>query len=93
MEKPFIRVTLSVAIKLLKEEQHYTNKALADILKVTPLQILYYGQGKTKQPNPNVCLRLYKNFRLQDKPIILDIYRDYEDLKQHHSVYKDREDV
>jgi hypothetical protein len=82
----YVRIGLMEAIKELKNLRH-TNPTIGEQLGVTPLQVHYYGTGKTKQPNPEVCMRFFTQFKLQGKHILLDLYEDVEDLTNHYDIY------
>lgn len=82
-----LKVSMSTAIQLLYE-QRYTNPQISNILGVTPLQVHYYAIGKTKVPKPEVCYKLYQNFKVDGKSLLLDIYKDFDDLKHHYDLNK-----
>jgi len=81
----YIKVSIQVAINLIKE-QRYTNPQIAKVLGVTTLQVHYYSIGKTKLPKPEVCLNLYKGFIVDGKHLLLNIYKNFDDLQHHYSI-------
>jgi len=81
----YIRVSIQVAVNLIRE-QRYSNPQIAKILGVTALQVHYYSIGKTKTPKPKVCMKLYKNFKVEGKSLLLNIYKNFNDLQHHYSI-------
>lgn len=79
------RVKLPTLIGILKEHR-YNNKNIADILGITPLQVHYYFNGKTKNPSPIIVMKLLTKFKINGVRYLVDTYRDFSDLEQHYNI-------
>ena len=82
-----LKLSMQAAINLLYEHR-YNKTNIANLLGVTPLQVYYYATGRTKVPKPDICWKLYHNFEIDGKHILLNIYKDFDDLKHHYSLNK-----
>jgi len=80
--KQYQTLSLVAAINYLNANR-YNQVAISRELGVTPLQVYYYGIGKTKAPKAEICMRFYTKFN-----ILLDLYTDFEDLERHYQIEK-----
>jgi hypothetical protein len=87
-ELNYVRLPLKSAITLL-QEKHYTNPIIAKSIGVTPLQVHYYHRGKTIKPSAIVCMRIFNSFKVNNKHILIDIYKTYEELEEHYKLIRD----
>jgi len=61
--KQYQTLSLVAAINYLNANR-YNQVAISRELGVTPLQVYYYGIGKTKAPKAEICMRFYTKFNI-----------------------------
>ena len=81
-EARYTRMSLPAIISLL-QEKHYTNPIIAKKIGVTSLQVHYYHRGTTKAPKATVCMKLFTEFTFDGKHMLVDLYKDYDELEHH----------
>jgi len=82
----FTHMSLAGLVSHLKGQGLSLNKQ-AKLWGVTSLQVHYYKTGKTKQANPEVCMNVYKNIKVEGKPVLINNYDSYEALEQAYNAY------
>ena len=80
------RMAQSSVVRYLKGQGLSLSKQ-APMWGVTSLQVHYYKTGKTKQANPEVCMNVFNNIKIEGLPVLLDFYETYEDLEQAYNAY------
>ncbi len=71
------------SIIVTKQKANWSNRQIGNTIGVTPLQVSYYGSGKTKLPSPIVCKAIFDNLKIDGKHCLLDEYSTIEELEQH----------
>ena len=69
------------------KQQGLSLESQAPLWGVTPLMVHHYKTGRTKQPNPEVCMNVYRNILIKGQPVLLHFYETYGDLEQAYNAY------
>ncbi len=86
MNEEFKSMGLSSLVRYLKGQGLSLAKQ-SKMWGVTPLQIHYYKTGKTKQANPGVCMHVFNNIKVENKPVLIDSYDTPDALRQAYKAY------
>lgn len=85
--REWISLSLPAVMNILISTR-WSKPQIAKAIGVTPLQVHYYSNGKTKVPNPQVCMNIFNNLTIEGKAPLLNIYKNYEELEAHLKAFK-----
>ena len=69
------------------KKQGLSLESQAPLWGVSPLMVHHYKTGRTRQPNPEVCMNVYNNIKVKGQPVLLHFYDTVEDLNQAYQAY------
>lgn len=78
------------AIMAVLISKRWSKPQIAKAIGVSPLQVHYYSTGKTKVPNPQVCMNIFNNITIEGKAPLVNHYKSYEELKSHLNAFSGR---
>lgn len=85
-KREFIVLSLPAIMDILISKR-WSKPQIARAIGVSPLQVHYYATGKTKVPNPKVCMDIFNNLTLDGKAPLVNHYGSYEELEEHLKGY------
>ena len=85
--RDYIKLSLPAIMNILISKR-WSKPQIAKAIGVSPLQVHYYSSGKTKNPNPAVCMSIFNGLTIEGKAPLVDTYESYEELENHLKAFK-----
>ena len=86
-KREYIKLSLPAIINILISNR-WSKPQIARSIGVSPLQVHYYSTGKTKIPNPQICMNIFDRLTIEGKAPLVDVYQSYEELENHLKAFK-----
>ena len=85
--REYIKLSLPAIMNILISKR-WSKPQIAKAIGVSPLQVHYYSNGKTKNPNPSICMNIFNGLTIEGKAPLVDTYESYEELENHLKAFK-----